>query len=662
MAKTRRGQPAFDPADFNDPDAGDFNDPSIESLDPAPILHGSAAQAPSFGMPDDAVSLMGRATSPRLYAQAANYPNCQQLRVWKVENGVRVGLGVIDAQATEEDLVRACYPSMPKVGEGKSQFKLRPIDINGVEMGQEITHIIGEEHQEIRRLRLAAAGPTGPNGAPITMLGGMDPGLMRLMERQAELAEQRARALELQLASERERIQRQDEERARERIDLATSAASGVHALTERMMNDESRRASMALEQQRTVMEAAQQQLAGQSSTMLTTITALFSQQASAQSSFAEQQRRADEYRLEQERLRAERERLDSEERRKRDLSESEERRLRERQENEVRLRREQEEIQAKLQRERDELERKERQYREEQERKERLWREDMEDRRRRDAAEVERKEKLEREMAASREAERQRQHDRMLKEMDLAATQQREHAERMMQITAAQQKAETGGNLMDTIKNGLQFAKTLGIDPTEIIQRGLGGGGEEGGGGSAWAEAVPAVIKVIGDVVTTGMKARADQQASQLQLPMMSMLPPQYAPQPGTAMVPANAPTDTEAAANPADTQAAGAAPTAEGSATVSDARNAGLPLDAQKRCRVALREAATKVRNSAPEKWQEIILVTVANEPTVTHYCQAITIRRAFLEAGLDAEITTRLIDGLKLSGMLPGDTNYG
>ena len=94
---------------------------------------------------------MRRSTSPRLYAQVAQFPTCSQLRIWRRENGIPVGLGVIDSQASEEDLIREFASAMPKPGEGKIQFKLRAIDITGQEMGQEINLTISEHHPALQR-------------------------------------------------------------------------------------------------------------------------------------------------------------------------------------------------------------------------------------------------------------------------------------------------------------------------------------------------------------------------------------------------------------------------------------------------------------------------------------------------------------------------------
>ena len=80
----------------------------------------------------------GYSTSPRLFAQASTFPECNQLRTWKIENGIPVGLGVIDSNATEEDFVKQFPSAMPQIGDGKCTFKLRPLNIDGKRNGSRI--------------------------------------------------------------------------------------------------------------------------------------------------------------------------------------------------------------------------------------------------------------------------------------------------------------------------------------------------------------------------------------------------------------------------------------------------------------------------------------------------------------------------------------------
>ena len=109
-----------------DPDVEDLNDPDVESLSEPPLIGVRPQPSDMFG---DEAENFGRATSPKLYAQASQFPTAVQFRVWRWENGVPVALGAIDAEATEEDFVRQFCDAVPRRADGQFTFPLRPIDI-----------------------------------------------------------------------------------------------------------------------------------------------------------------------------------------------------------------------------------------------------------------------------------------------------------------------------------------------------------------------------------------------------------------------------------------------------------------------------------------------------------------------------------------------------
>jgi hypothetical protein len=656
-----------------------LNDPSTTPLGPAPLVGGSeTAVGNLYGR--DAMAL-GRATSPRLWAQASQFPTCSQLRVWRWENGIPVGLGAIDAEANEEDFVREFFEAMPKVGQGRMMFKLRPIDIRGEEMGKELSLVISEHHaalQSIRRAKRAEVEEANQTmntqqNAPIYMPPMQDDSgaayaseMSRMFEKAVEAADSRAQALENALLDERERLRMEDDKRAQERIDLATNAAAGVQAITERMMRDESNRAERAMKAQ-----------TDQSQMLLTTLTQIFASAQSQQASISETARAADQQRLEQERQYAERVRMEQEERRKRDLAEMEERRRmeqarlederkqlrdqrefemkqlelraererqelltklerdkaeaaaklaleerrleKERQDNESRLQSMREDEQRKAAVERQEIDRRGERERlewehrwklesEERDRRERLAREERErlalletERRRMEADERERRDRIDREErerrakldsdmqalrtaemerraraeedsarlreserqrahelalkqmevaasrdrehaermlqmqqlqmqeqratmearerrekeeASNRDADRLRQHERMLKEVELQAQKDREHAERMMQLTQMQYQQKAFGGLGELIPKAKEWLGDLGLEPADIIQRVFApepqGGG--GGGGGGWAEAIPKVLGSLAEMGKVAIEAQAAQ------------------------------------------------------------------------------------------------------------------------------------------------------
>ena len=425
--------------DGEDGAAEGLNDPDVSTLAAPPKIgggYGGARGRRSEMFGEEADHALGRASSPRLYAQASQFPTCVQLRVWKWENGVPVGLGTIDATSTEEDFVRKFFTAMPRRGEGRAQYRLRPIDIRGQELGQEVTTVISEHHAAIRQMREAEeeeremrmygrgrfrGEDDDRNGGPPQVIveapQNNDSGeqMSHVVDRMLEVVEARAKALEDSLDMERERLREEESRRAQERIDLATNAAQGVQVITDRLMKDEAQRAERALR--------AQQE---QSQMVLTTITTQFQQSQQMAAQMAEERRRQDEYRLEQERQRSERERRDVEERLRREREEYESKRAREREEAEIRLRAERDEAQRKfdqqkmelemrLQSERAELERKEKREKEERDARERWFAEERARREEREAREMKEREetRLRREMLEREYLERKEKSER---------------------------------------------------------------------------------------------------------------------------------------------------------------------------------------------------------------------------------------------------------
>lgn len=644
--------------------AADLNNPDVAHLGGGPSIGGSRSRAASDLFGEEAEHAVGRASSPRLYAQAAQFPTCVQLRVWKWENGVPVGLGAIDAEASEDDFVRRFYTAMPRRGEGRAQYKLRPIDIRGQELGQEVTVVISEHHAALRSMREAEEEERETRAMPIMPPTNEFSGEMsRMVEHMLATAEQRAKALEDALEMERERMRDEELRRTQERVDLASQAAQGVHALTERMMKDEAQRAERALKMQ-----------ADQSQVLVTTLTSIFSQQQMMAQQQAEAARRADEYRLEQERQRAERERREAEDRMKREREEAEFRRQREREESELRLRLEREEaarkaeqlkleIEAKLKSERDELERRERREREESERRERWL-----------AEERARRESREAQEAREREAERARQHDRMLKELEVQAQRDREHAERMIAMAKMELESKNNAQSSDVLGSAAKMLGQFGIEPSEILPRLLGvkqGDEEEEEKPSPWMAALPAVVGVIGDIARAAAQskaAQAAQQEVQARREVAMMPPPRALPPPGMMYgppapppaqpVPAqSAPAAEAAPAAPAPAPA----PTPEAKSLSEIAAERGLNLKAQKLARVAIRTLVRDLGNSPEEKWEQLIAIAIQNEMAVYHYVRAVSVKSALREAGASEELADRIIEAMRRSPLVPTDMPY-
>lgn len=714
------------------PNVDSLNNPDVVHLGPAPVIGGQnfrGASTDLFG--ESANPVMGRATSPMLYAQVSQFPTCTQLRVWKWENGIPVGLGTIDATATEEDFVRQFLSAMPKKGEGKCQYKMRPIDIRGQELGQEATLVISEHHAALRSHREAQeedrggmfgglfgrgfAGGRGESGSDE-----MARELTGMVEHMLATSDQRARHLEEALEAERERMREEELERTRERVDLATNAAQGVQAITERLMRDEAQRAERAMK--------AQEQ---QSNMLVTTLSTVFAQQQQAMQQQAAEQRRADEFRLQQERQRAEGERQAHYERVKMEREEAERKRTRERDEMEARLRREQAEAerrwqqeQARMEREREdrkmeaerqkeearlryEREKAEMQMRVQQDR-ERLERERMEHERKlqqeredgerrmrmemermerdrqerreqmeREKADRDEKARRDREDAKLRDLDRQRQHERQMEEAKISAQQQREHAERMMQLQKIE--LEKKSNL-----GGLEMLAQFGLNPKEILPRLLNGNdegdeGEDDGGG--WTEAIPKVLGALAGMVgprgaadpaqaAAAQQAAARQAAAQRAAAQRRIAPSvpdftqqfqqgQPQPQPVPVQAPPQQMPQQQPQPAPQPVQVGEEAPVVD---SKSMAKAAGMNLKAIRAARRGMVNLVRRVNGSPKEKWEEVITAGIINEPRIFDYVKAVTVKLAIDEAGAEPDLRNAVIAAMRASVLVPDDLPYG
>jgi hypothetical protein len=446
-----------------DEDLEDLRNGEVDELPDAPIIGSRSRNSDIFG---DEAENFGRASSPKLYAQAGRFPNAVQFRVWRWENGVPVAIGAIDAEANEEDFVRSFFDAMPKPGDGRFQFRFRPIDIRGQELGKEFTLNISEHHATLRQMRAREKAERdddrgyggggrgdvivngGGNGADTAMAEEMG----RMFESAVENAERRTELLQSTLEMERERLRMEEGKRAEERVSMAERSADVVQKMTEKLMSSDRLRAEEAMKAQR-----------DQGQLLLGTLTTVFQQQQQAAREQGDRLREADSARMVQDReffdrqrqemeLRRQHERDEEERRRQRDREEWERKREEERarldlemkrieeqrkyerellveearrRDLEVERRRETErnELQIRVERERMEMDRQRDAMREERER----WRQEMEDKRRSEQMEWERKSAAERD-----DRERRERTDRDRWEREKLELQQRTERERM--------------------------------------------------------------------------------------------------------------------------------------------------------------------------------------------------------------------------------------
>lgn len=461
-AGMRRSAASADIAALNNPDIQELNDP--------PVIGERKGKSDMWG---SAAETIGRTSSPKLFAQASNFPTAVQYRVWRWENGVPCAIGAIDVEASEDDFIRMFLNSMPEEGDGRLQYRLRPVDIRGQEIGKEFTINISENHNTLAKLREkkrrkeqqereVLGMQSSGHGQPIIVNpggGGDSAGasyaeeMGRMFEHAVETAERRTEILQETLEEERDRLRQEEKARTEERINMAARSTDVVQQMTERLMAADRSRAS--------------EQLAGQkeqANMLMSTLTTVFQQQQEAARQQAERLREADMSRLSMDREFFDRQRQQQEAQRERERQEWEQRQTHERDRLEMEARRmqdqrnheleqlrieaarretemerkrqsEKEEIALRLERERMEMERQRQQVIEERER----WRAELEEKRRAEAQEWERKRQMEREEADRRRQVEKDENDR--KEREYRERTERERIEWQQRLEA--QKAE---------------------------------------------------------------------------------------------------------------------------------------------------------------------------------------------------------------------------
>lgn len=318
-----------------DPDLADLNNPDVETFGEAPLIGVRSPRSPLFGQNAETI---GRPSSPKLYSSAANFPTAVQFRVWRWENGIPVAMGAISCDASEDDFVRQFYDAMPKEGDGRFQFRFRPVDVNGRELGKEFTKNISEFHKTLQRINRQReredkeSSSRSHSNDPILINQGQDQShfaeeMGRMFEQAVETSDRRAAMLEQSLEMERERLRDEEKSRYEERLQVADRSASVVQQMTEKMMATDKIRSKEQMDSQKQ-----------HSSMMMSTLTTVFSQQQAAAREQAERIRQQDEARARQDREYFERQKNDREARAVREAKEWERKRLLEKEEAERRL------------------------------------------------------------------------------------------------------------------------------------------------------------------------------------------------------------------------------------------------------------------------------------------------------------------------------------
>tara|TARA_R110001592_G_scaffold142674_2_gene364876 strand:- start:2814 stop:4802 length:1989 start_codon:yes stop_codon:yes gene_type:complete len=638
-------------------DENEYDDRGTEVLPESPFLKQQRLKSQIHG--HEAESFAGRMSSPKLFAQQALFPQVTQLRCWKMENGIPTGIGVIDANSSEEDFVQKFRSAMPKTSQGSFKFKMRPLDIDGRELGQEITIAISEHHSILGN---SLNAPSMATQVSMSKSQAEQETMTRMIEMLKETLKHSQGALE----SERHRTATLLEQMAQERIDLASNTASGIQVISERMMDADAKRQDGMLRQEQQRNQQVQDNMA----------TFFQSQQDMTQS---EKRRQEQEFKRQQEReqsfnqmlLQMEKERSDRD---RQMLEGQKERELTQFQmmleQERARRDREMQEFRERQEQQRQEWERKRIEERDEFDRKERLRKDEVSQRETRIESELKEK-----------ESERLRQHEMRLKELELSAQRDREHSERMMQLQALQVQQEKSGSLKESMKEAMETLTGFGIDPIELAQKMFGGGNDGGGSANEIIGAITSLGGKVAEVVKENVKAQGAVQAVQAQSQMAQqnpmgnpygLMPYGLSPQQQQQMMQQQMMQQQFSEEDEYDDEMLEQEPIFQNQ-PMNQAKSQqvqekppkpkiNLPLATQKNARKALRQLAVTLPNTPQEEWEEVITMSIVNEPAIYHYCQAVSVLYALRETGSNDEMINKIVYSLQQSSLVPNDLNYG
>lgn len=558
----------------------------------------------------------------------------------------------------------------------------------------------------------------GDNGSTQYMAEEMGRMFEGAIEAQNKQVEQLTRSLE----EERNRLREEERARMNERLQFADRATGTVQTMTEKLMETDKLRSKEAMEAQKAHSEVllstltttfTQQQAAAREHAK--SQQELDARRADQDRAFYDRQQKEAELRRKFELEEVERRRkseLDEVERRRshdsqeweRRRSEERERAALEAKEAEDRRKyeaeRERERLKDERERWRTEIEERRRQDKEEWERREANRREDiardlarrqeesallmrqMEMTAQRDREHNERltqmaqqerehqrevalqREKMEREARESIERERQRQFDLAAKEMENSKERDREHAERMLQLSKIQ--AAGSGSLTEL----------LGMETKELLERVFTQGGN---GDGSWANSIPQMLGSLADLAKTVFSARGQQQGSKTQgrrpisgaqpqmIPVQTSQGIQYMPagqtfqaQP-TSPAPASAPEKEQPAPSKAASTTKSAYEVAKSIGTLRRAREAGVGLQDQKKARQVVRKLGEELAKAPEDQWLNLILQALKDNEIAVTYIQAVTVYAALAEAHVEENLADRIVSAMRTSGLVPADFPY-
>jgi hypothetical protein len=270
----------------------------------------------------------------------------------------------------------------------------------------------------------------------------------------------------------------------------------------------------------------------------------------------------------------------------------------------------------------------------------ERMRAQDTEDRTRREDSQ-------ERERERARREEKGRRHDQ-----EVTMQREREYHLRLRDI----EKSNSG---LGAVK---KLLGDFGMEPKDVLAKMMDGGGQETGMGSAIVGAVADVAKSFAANAAEAAKSQAQVQQRQIEMAALLQAQQEGGLPPDEDEHYLELP-DHESEPEPPQAGSPQAVLDAfrEGPETPTDPTS-GLPLQVQKRARVAVRSLVRELGASPEPGWAAKVAVAVNERPEILDYIRAVSIRVALSEGGASPDLAGAIIAAVDQTGLLPADIPRG
>jgi len=292
------------------------------------------------------------------------------------------------------------------------------------------------------------------------------------------------------------------------------------------------------------------------------------------------------------------------------------------------------------------------------------------------------------------REQDRTRQHERMMRELEMQQQKDREHAERMMILSKQELQTKAMGGLGEMIPMATGLLERFGLEPMDVVQKVFAPEKEES---SPWADTLPKLLGAGADIARVALTGKAPAvspiQAGPQALPayepmddfeidyeqqLQAMRQSQPTPQPigrRTAVPPktddnvisfrdTNLPQTGQDEAVQPSSPVASAQPVQSSvkEDTTTLAARAGMTLSEQRDARNGMTQLVATLHGSDQSEWEGHITSGLMTEPSIFTYIQAVSVRDAIRETGADNTLTENIVQALQNSPLVPNDINFG